>query len=664
MSSAETEKCPPTNVAESQLKSQSWSEPTAAVAESIYTEQDHHSNSAPLPTQPEQSSGNANKGVRADLKLNLIPGEAVSLGQTCEESSITETERTDSQLLLKPPPLTTSQRAPAERQTSNDQQVQPESSTTESAAEFHDHAHSNTGNPAMSGVAVFVCGGSSGRNHRVHFADTVKGEGSSSVDLRNRSVQAMDCASLPPLIVHESLHHPVVEASYIFPDFLSLKRPEITTNSSADFPKELELDKGDLATTDTKENVAIDPSGNNKSVTNNVELQSATESCTKQLPCPTETDQTGNEERFDLLKTAGSAISDSDLGTAGQVSTKLIKQEEAETMKNPLNLCLSKENEMNKSQVDFIVSVKPDESLSLSDAAVIREEKEGIQPPLSSSSVCPADNVPFEPLGDIPAEVPVGTIFTEFDPSSEPETVSLTCTASLQTKPSDPSHHPPTPLDQKPPCGLAMTDPLSDQQSENESGTSEVTVSDQSIPAIEQCASNPAFVLRPPGPMLSHWEFINDCGICLPEDTEKRIADGDGTKVSGEVEDNKSKEMTHMSLAWDLEHADVSADADETKLDDRNYATEAEIKNNVINDVNIQLSQEGNLFQPLGAAGALANDEYDNLISLSQTDPDSIAIKPVICEASNRNDLINVVCPLGSDPPTNEASDDVKKDNI
>ena len=666
VSSAETEKCPPIDVAESQLKSQGWSEPFAAAAESIYTEQDHHSNSAPLPTLPEQSSSNANKGVRADLKLNLIPGEAVSLGPTCEESSITETERNDSQLLLKP--LTTSQRAPVERQTSNDQQVQPENSTPESAAEFQDQAHSNTGNPAMSGVAVLVCGGSSGGNHRVHFADTVKGEGSCSVDLRNRSVLPMDYASLPPLIVHESLHHPVVEASYIFPDFLSLKRPEIPTNaastkdepttqSSADFPKELELDKGDLATKDTKENVAIDPLGN-KSVTNTVDLQSATEACTKQLPCPTEMDQNGNEECFDLLKTAGSAISNPDLGTAGLVSTNVKKLEEAETMKNPLKLCLSEENKMNKSQVDSIVSVKPDESLSLSDAAVIREEKEGSQPPLSSSSVCPADNVTCEPLSDISAEVPVGTIF------SEPETVTLTCTASLQTTPSAPTHQHPTPLDQTPPCGVATTNPLNDQQSENESATSEGTVSDQSIPAIEQCASNPAFVLRPPGPMLSHWEFINDCGICLPEDTEKRIADGDGTKVSGEVEDSKSREMTRMSLAWDLENADVSAEADETKLEDRNYATEAEKKNNVIDDVNIKFSQEGNLFQPLGAVGALANDEYDNFISLSKADPDSIAIKPVICEASIRNDLINDVRPLGSDPPTNEASDDVKKDNI
>ncbi|XP_069394886.1 uncharacterized protein tacc2 isoform X4 [Paralichthys olivaceus] len=667
VSSAETEKCPPTDVAESQLKSQSWREPIAAVAESIYTEPD--CNSSPLPTHPEQSSSNANKRVRADLEQNLIPGGAVSLGDNCEEPAITETERNDSQFL--PQPLTSSQQAPVQRQSSNDQQVQPESSTTEvrtkeCAAEFQVQAHSNTGNPAMSGVAVYVCGG----NHRVRFADTVKEEGSSSVDLRNRSVLAMDCASLPPLTVHESLHHPVVEASYIFPDFLSLKRPEISTNavptkdesatqSSADFPKELELDKGDLATKEIKEDVAIDLSGNINSVTNTVDFESVTEACTKQLPCHTETGQTGNDECFDLLQTAGSAITNPDRGTSGQVTTKMIKKEEAN-----LNLGLSKENEANKSHVDSHISVKPEESPSLNDAAVIHEEKEGNQPPLSSRSVCPAENITCDPLSDISAEVPVGTIFTDFDPISEPETVTITCTASFQTKPSDPGYQLPTPLDQTLPCGEATIDPLTDQQGENESGISEVTISDQSIPAIEQCASNPAFVLRPPGPMLSHWEFINDCGICLPEDTAKRSADGDGTKVSGEVEDSKSGEMTHMSLAWDLEHTDVSAEADETKLQDSYYGIEAEIKHNVINEANITFSQEENLFQPLGSVGALAKDDSDNLISLSQTEPDSIANKPVICEASIRNDLIDDIGPLGSDPPTNKASDDVKKDNM
>ncbi|XP_018522562.1 uncharacterized protein LOC108877112 isoform X2 [Lates calcarifer] len=242
VSSAETETCPPTDVAESQLKSQSWSEPISTITESICTEQDrlshpcqkqHGAAISPLPIHPEQSSSNTNGGVRADLTQNLISEEVPSLGRTCEESSITETERNYGQVLLsliKPQPLTTSQQIPVKRQASSNQQVQPESSTTEartteSAAEFQvqTQAQSNSGSPAMSGVGVYVCG-SSGSNNRVHFADTVKQEDCSSVDLRNMSVPVMDCASLPPLTVHESLHHPVVEASYIFPDFLSLKR--------------------------------------------------------------------------------------------------------------------------------------------------------------------------------------------------------------------------------------------------------------------------------------------------------------------------------------------------------------------------------------------------------------------------------------------------------
>ncbi|XP_047190944.1 uncharacterized protein tacc2 isoform X4 [Scophthalmus maximus] len=693
VSSAETEACLPTDVAESPLKSQSWREPIATVTESICTEQDRLSNPceeqhgaaiSPLPTHPEQSSSSTNRGVRADLKRNSISEEAPSSGHTCEESSITEAERNASRVLLsliKPQPLTASQPIPVERQASNSQQVQPESSTTEtrtteSAAEFQVQVQSKTGSPAMSGGVVFACG-SSGGNHRVHFADSVKEEDSSSVDFRNMPVLAMDFASLPPLTVHESLYHPVVEASYIFPDFLSLKRPEIPANaaptkdepagqSSADFlkpQKDSQSDKGDLETKDTKDNITKDQSGNkNNPVTNTVDLQSVTETFTKQLPCPSEKIQPGNEERFDLLQTAGGAISTADHLTAEQVSTKLIKQEEVETIKGPLNLCLSKENKLNKFHAESSGSVKPDEpqeSTLLSDATVILEEKEGNQHPLSSLSVFLPENVTCKPLSDV-------------DPSSEPETVTLTCTASTQTKPGDPSYQLHTQLDHTP-CGLVTADHMKASEGpkssihsadleKDESVTSEVAASDQSIPVIEQCASKPAFVLRPPGPMLSHLEFITDCGICLPEDTEKCSADGDSTVVSGEVESNRSRGMTQMSLSQDLEHVDISIVADETltKLEVMNSNTESvlELENSAINDVNIPISLS------LCPVEALANDESNNAISLSQTNPDSVAIGHFILEASIRNSLINDSCPLRSDLPTNEAHDEMKIDNM
>ncbi|XP_050932635.1 uncharacterized protein LOC127138919 [Lates calcarifer] len=146
---------------------------------------------------------------------------------------------------------------------------------------------------------------------------------------------------------------------------------------------------------------------------------------------------------------------------------------------------------------------------------------------------------------------------------------------------------------------------------------------------------------------------------------------GDSTKVPGEVNGIKSREVTQKSSAQDLEPVDVSVKADETwpKLQERHYATESDagVENSSINNVNISFSQEENLslpIQPPGAVGTLAKDESDNIISLSQTEPDSITIKPVISEASISDGLINVSCPLSSDLPTNEAYDEIKKDNM
>ncbi|XP_032396994.1 uncharacterized protein tacc2 isoform X4 [Etheostoma spectabile] len=669
VSSAETETRPPTDVAESQLKSQSWTEPIATIPESICTEQDrlsqpcqeqHGAAISPLPTNPEQSSSNTNKGVRADLKQNFISEEALSLGHICRESSIPETEGNNGQILLSlisPQLLTSSQQISVEQQASNIQQVQPKSSTTEtstavsSAAEFQVQKQSNSG--AMSGVDVYVCNRSRG-NNRVHFADTVKQESSSSLDLRNMSVPAMDCASLPPLTVHESLHHPVVEASYTFPEFLSLKKSEIPADttpakdelakrSSADSPKpqeDLQLNKGNTGTKDTKENNNIDQSGNNNLETNTVDLQSATEACSKQLPCPTEKNQTG-----DVIQTAESAVSEADQPTVEQVSAKVTKQIEAETEKDGVTLCLSTEKEIDKlhaSSKGLVKAGLPQESPLIWDAT------EGNLHPLSSCSVLPADDVTCKLLSDVSTELPVGQLSTDLDPSSAAKTVI--CTASLQTKPSHPSYQPPTQLDQTPPRKLVPSDPMKASEgsepiicsailTKDESATSEVTASDQSIPVIEQFAGNSSFVLRPPGPMLSHLEFIADCDISLPVQTDNASADSDRTKVSGEVDCNKSKEMTQMSLAHDLEYSGVNVKAHETcpKLEDRNDVKETvvEFEFSAINNLNIQFSQEGNLSpHPPGAVGVLAKGGSDNVISLSHSEPRPVGIKPVICEAS------------------------------
>ncbi|XP_059214850.1 uncharacterized protein tacc2 [Centropristis striata] len=682
VSSAETETCPPTDVAESQLKSQSWSEPIATISESICTEQDRLSHPcqeqrgaaiSPLPTYPKQSSSNTNAGARAELKLNLISEEALSLGHTCKESSITETERNCSQVflpLISPQPLTTTQQIPVELQASNNQQVQPESSTTEtrtpeSAAEFQAQTRRKKG--AMSGVGVHVCDSSRG-NNRVHFADTVKQEDSSSVDFRITSV--MDCASLPPLTVHESLHHPVVEASYIFPDFLDLKKTEMPENvvpakvelaiqGSDNFSKpqkNVQLDKDEKGTQDTKEKININQSGNDNLETNTVDLQS--EASINQPPCLTKKNHTD-----DLSQTADNAVSVADHPTSEQVSAKVTKQLEAETDKGAINLCMSTEKDTDTLHAESKGSVETGHPL-------IGDATEGNLHPLSSCSVLPAD-VTCKPLSDVSIDLPVGQL-SDLDPNSKPETVTLTCTSSLQTKPSDPSFQPPTQLDETPPSELVTTDlmkasdksqPTTQSADPTRDESAEVTVSDQSIPVIEQCDSS--FVLRPPGPMLSHLEFITDSDISVPEQIDKGNTDGDSTKVSGKVDGNKSKEMTKTSLEQDPAHGHVSVKADESEI--RNDSKESDVKlvNSVVNNENIPFSREEiqSPAQPPAAVGVLAEGGSDNVIPLSQTEPDPIGSKTVICEASIKDDLIIVSCPRSSDLPSKEAYDEIKRDN-
>ncbi|XP_054874886.1 uncharacterized protein tacc2 isoform X5 [Amphiprion ocellaris] len=686
VSSAETETCPPTDVAESQLKSQSWSEPIATITESICTEQERLFHPcqeqrgaaiSPLPSHVEQSSSNTNGGVRSDLKQNLILEEALSLGLTCEESSTTETNSGQVFLsLVSPQPLTTSQQIPDKQQASSHQQVRPSSTTevtaAQSAATFQVQActQSNSGSPAMSGEGVYLCG-SSGGNNRVHFAD--------NVDLISMSVSTLDCASLPPLTVHESLHHPVVEVSYTFPDFLCSKKPEIPTipapikdeaaiQRSADFPKpqkHVRFEKGDVETNDTKENITVAHSGNDNMETDSVDLQSITETSLKQLVIPTEKNQTADE--------AGKAVSESDHLTVEQVTVKVTKQEEVEEKKGAVYL--SKEGEIKKLQTESKASIKTDQPLA-SDVTV-SEEKEVNEHPVSSSFVLPADDVTCEPLGDVSTEPPVEQLHADLNCSSKSDNVTLTCAASLQMNASDPSYQTPTQLVETLPSGLASTDLIkasdrpnsttdSADLTKDESVTSEVTASYQSGPVVGQRASNTAFVLQPPGPMLSHLEFITDCDIFLPEQTD---GDDDSIDISRGVDGNKSRQMTQTSSAQDPEYSDVSVNADEidSTLVDRNNATEsaAELENLGTNDVNIQFSQEENLPRPTElpiAVGALAKGESDNIISLTHTEPESI--EPVICAASIRDDLINVSCSLGPDLPTDETYDEIKQDKM
>ncbi|XP_056291009.1 uncharacterized protein tacc2 isoform X3 [Pseudoliparis swirei] len=520
----------------------------------------------------------------------------------------------------------------------------------------------------MSVVGVYACGSSRGNsrgNNRVHFADTVKQEDSSSVVLRDMSVSAMDCASLPPLTVHESLHYPVVEASYNFPGFLSLKKPEILTNvarttderviqSSADFPKpqkDVHLDEGGTGTKDTKEKINIDRSGNDNKA-DIVDLQSVGETGSKRLQCATEKNHTG-----ELSQTAGSATSEADCLTVEGVSAKVNQHSEAETEKGAVHLGLSTEKEMDELHAEL------QESPFNSD--------EGNQHPFSSCSVHPADDVTCKPLSDVSSECPGEQLSSDLESCLKTETVTMICTASFKKKPCIPSYQPPTQLDETPPRKLVSTDDVkptihSADLTKDESSTSEVTSSAQPIHVIGQCCSNSSLVLRPPGPMLSHLEFITDCDISFPEHTDNCGADGDSTKVEGELDGNKSREMTQMSLAPDREHGVFIVEVDDeisSKLEDGNDIMEsaAKFENSAINNVNISFPQEETLSppQPPSTGDVLAKGRSDNVIPLSH-----YGIKPGIFEASIKDDLVNVSCLCSSDLSPKEAYDDINQPDM
>ncbi|XP_074531854.1 uncharacterized protein tacc2 isoform X3 [Halichoeres trimaculatus] len=474
-SSAETETCPPTNVAESQLKSQSWREPAASISESICTERDRVSPScqdqrgaALSPAQPEGSSSNTNTGGRHQLTQELVLEGALALGHICTETNSSQ---------VPPSPQPSSPQTSAKQDESSDQQVQPESRQTEGATKVQPQTQSVCVSSAASGGGggVLACG-SKGRNVRVHFEDTVKEES-----------RIMEFASLPPVTVHESLHHPVVEASFIFPDFLGLKKPEILTKDD-NTEKEVVFEKQGVDAKDAKESAQSE---------NNVS-------------CPV-------EESFDLSRTTEEADRPADEQVSGKVT---------ETEKDVLNQRESKETET---------------------------ETEKTQIQLQESSLMSHSAKEPPPMHDVP---------------SQPETVTSTCTAPAKPDP---------------------TLPQTDQTNAFDSGES--VRSEAAAASDEQSVSNPAFVLRPPGPMLSHFEIIRDGDISPPEPTES----SDGTEVSGDGD--KDGKLARKTPALD----------------------------------NIRVD------------GVHPKKTSDNVIS-----PDSPGIKPVIPESSIKDDLINVSCPLSS----------------
>lgn len=641
LSSAETELCPPTNVAESPLKPRCRTELISTITESLCTEEDCFSQpwqeQHAAPILPLSTNGNTEGGTRVDLTSNLMSEETASLGQTCEPSTI-ETEKNYRQIFLQPP--NTSQQMPAKQQVSSIQQVQFESSTAESPSEFQ--AQPKNGCPPMSGGGLYAYT-NTGRKSRVHFED-----------MKGMEMLAMDYASLPPLTVHESLHHPIVEASYIFPDFLSLNKPDIARNrvptkNEPAIQKDVQLDKTEMRIKDDNKLLNEDQS---KLETDTMELQLITETCSKIVKSPIKDNQNDNEG---CLVLSHCDISEADCQTGKNMSAKVTNQLDG-VIEGTVNLSL-----LNTKEIDNVhVKTKPSLKSEVNEATVNFEEKECNDHLPSLRSVLPADSVS---RNDVFSEIRDVQVSAELETSSKPETV--TSTASPQTTQSDTRCQSPSQLEETP-LGLGTIDLLkttvdSTILKEGEP-TSVVSTFNQSVPVIELCASDPISVLQPPSPMLNHLDLITDCNSSPPEKTENHSADSCSSEVHGE----KSTEITLMSLTKDMKHHEISVISNETwpNGENKNHAVEFDIlvDNSLIDNLNVQFSQVENHVP--GVVSVLAETGSDIVISHSPAERLITGNKPVACEASSKDDLINVSCPLSSDMPTNESLCEIKGESI
>ncbi|XP_054885360.1 uncharacterized protein tacc2 isoform X3 [Poeciliopsis prolifica] len=571
VSSVKTGASPPSDVAESQLKSLCRCEPIAIIPEGseedCFYHKQHDVTVLPLPSYSEQqqNSSYTDAEIKTEPIQELVSEEALSLEQPCQISIITERNCNHVfQPFTSPQALNTSQRS--EQQARSDQQAGP-CSIEEKTAESTANTHSESDSLNMTGRGVHLC--TSGGGNRVHFADDVNFKLSSSETLTNMSVLGLDCASLPPLTVHETLHHPVTEASYTFPNHLNFEMPENSTSTGLmkteeeiHGSNEVQEKRTAILGESNTNTIALDHDHHEK---NAVHLQGMAEAegCSKQLFCAT--GEMRNEEH------------DINGETRNSGETKCLQED----LSSKLN------------------------------ATVTHEEKEVNQGNASEAepSIC------------------------------------------YESKPLEPTSQPSF-LDETPQTGPVFTDVMESTEVLM-GGFTSLTKEETSF------VSNSPIALQPPGPMMSHLEFITDCDVSFPENIGSCSIDQDCTSVSREMAINQGGEMSQMSLVENLNHSRASLRTAETcqELKDRDCVDDELLISHTKN-LNNSYSQVENLTvadQSSAADDVLSKEESGNIMSTCFNKPDS-----TIIETSNRDDLACVNYPT-NETYVNTENDSMKK---
>ncbi|XP_057703757.1 uncharacterized protein tacc2 isoform X3 [Corythoichthys intestinalis] len=612
---AEKKLCPPTDVAESCVKSPRSGETTITVTDSLCTEEELTAAFSPIPPYNEQSNTESGDSALDILKFEELPHS----GDSCEASAITDTSLTSTTI----------------------QQVQPESCPPKSTTpitevKIPEQARNQTTSVGKSARHK------SGSSNRVRFVDSVKEDHSVTVEVQNMSMPSMGCASLPPLTVHESLYHPVVEASYSYLDYLSVKKPETSTDVSSikggaafqfDTPKfgnDILLDKEDEA-----KNANTGLSGKDRKRPNEKCTGSTEHNDVKKAIRPKDaasepannTEHPLEHNKCEVNKPTQKDLSEQREETTKQNSTSeqlyekgdqlLTNQEEIVTEKAVAVLCqMPKENDTPEIKMDSKDPISPDKSQEIKNEIFVVSE--------IGTSV---ENVTCKAINDAFTESSDRQLSGDLDSISKPKTQMSTCSIPPQTNQIELSCQPPAVFDHPPSHALVSTEPIESRKDSksvtsvdllrDESVISEAIVTEWSIPVSEQCASESPSMLKPQGPLLGDLKV------------------GDGIEVSlseGINDDNAACDITrtHMPLVDDQEQEEANDGGQINCLVGNNI----DCSNYLLSDNNLTPLQE----EKQSPQCVLANDDSNCIMTKATPD------------------VINDKCPLSSNNPSEKCN--------
>ncbi|XP_051935522.1 uncharacterized protein tacc2 isoform X4 [Hippocampus zosterae] len=519
---------------------------------------------------------------------------------------------------------------------------------------------------------------------------------------------ASGCASLPPLTVHESLYHPVVESSYIYPDFLSLKKPE--TSSDISFAKDdaafqiatpMSENGVLLGTHDKSENAESDPSGEDRKRPTEKTLSRAehgdcVETTTIPTGADTESAKSAEEPREltenELNKATKESSEQSDWTTKHLERTKstgeqpcektdqmLTKQQEVVTEKAIDVLCLTpREFNTPEIKMDSKEPIKSDNPEEIrSDVFVVKERESSVS------------NATLKLIGDVLTKSPDRQLPSDLDSIANSETGMLACSVSPQTKLRHLSCQPVAEFDQ-PAHALASTEPVDSRQDlksvtlfglrRGGSGVSGVMATEQSISVCEQNASHSTSMLQPRGLLLSDLDAVDEFEVSFSEGIGKDNANCHSTETHLSLVDNQeceeaNDEVARMCLIQEGRNdtecvATLPSDYKVTPLEEEKQHPDCELGNYTSHDVTHATPNVIIDICPLSSDKPNGTCENTELCGVKEkqnmSDKTSMSLKCKTKELNNQKETVDASkLPIGNmTPQQNEDSDKDAKEAI